>query len=579
MEKIEKLIDLFDKLSVNSISYKQKSENLSLAKMVILNELTNDQIIDFFVDHKTNFENLFLLNIWTKSLETSGGSTEFLEPYDIIEKIFSCFNSLQNLLNKFQYQLLFLIIQEQDEKVKHISIQNLTRLVQLLDASDFKMDTLKELENDLKDVLPCLVSQIPQTAISYSHLLGDLFCHLTSKFNELNLKLNQNQDLKFHDSIFSFENSALIKEFENVMQKNSVLNLRVLEIIIKLSSLSENHLNEIGEAKFGLASKINSILRDKFDVLSQLNCIELLTNFISSNHGYNYLEQSGHLNFLYCILTGSEQNPFADFLIPQVLKFFAQIARNLPQNVNDKFPDFYKFLFEKSNEQNNVTIKLVIETFNFLFESNLVKKFIFYNYETQFINLMQKLLNLVQFSSNHEIKSLALTCISEIVSCDPSLLNCYDSNIKWSSSPLIHEYSEFCHLLYSKLTIGITSENLFGICLKLAKQPFPETRLAAQLYFKALAQSKWGLVILFESNKFNSAEEFVNGYLLNRSIELEKQSLESKYELIKLIVTNYKSNVDLFHVIGNSNLAKFEEYLKQGPFYAGAQHAVSFESA
>ena len=75
-------------------------------------------------------------------------------------------------------------------------------------------------------------------------------------------------------------------------------------------------------------------------------------------------------------------------------------------------------------------------------------------------------------------------------------------------------------------------------------------------------------------NKFNDATTWVNGYLLNRAHELEKEGLESKYELIKLILANFSVNNNLCHLIGERNLQLLEQYVRNGPFYSGSDLKV-----
>lgn len=113
---------------------------------------------------------------------------------------------------------------------------------------------------------------------------------------------------------------------------------------------------------------------------------------------------------------------------------------------------------------------------------------------------------------------------------------------------------------------------------ELGKEPFLKTRLGAQLYFKALAQSKWGLTLLFSENKFVKKNQFLREYLVNREVEIENEGLQSKYDLIKLICANFKLNYELFPKIGEYNLEELEEYLRLGPLYKPVPTKVAFES-
>lgn len=152
---------------------------------------------------------------------------------------------------------------------------------------------------------------------------------------------------------------------------------------------------------------------------------------------------------------------------------------------------------------------------------------------------------------------------------------------KWAQSESISssEWQNLSQSLYQKLTSQFSHENLFRVCLDIAKQPFVEKRLSAQLYFKALAQTNWGVALMFKTNKFNSEEHFLIGYLLNRQIELEKQGLESKYELIKLLVANLEANSDLIQLVGGEkNFERLKLYVQEGPFYARGESKVAFES-
>ena len=133
--------------------------------------------------------------------------------------------------------------------------------------------------------------------------------------------------------------------------------------------------------------------------------------------------------------------------------------------------------------------------------------------------------------------------------------------------------------LYKLMIAEITHERFFNIFLGFAKKPFVDLRLASHLYFKALVQTHFGLEYLFTPNKYNGRLEFIDGYLLNRSTELEKDGIESKYELMKLLVTSLSLNQDLAtRLIGEPVLSKLNEYIKQGPYFATAQSRVAFES-
>jgi len=65
----------------------------------------------------------------------------------------------------------------------------------------------------------------------------------------------------------------------------------------------------------GLMSRLLREL-DTDDVLTQLNCLELLTVIISVKHGRQYLEQSGTLEQLEDKLVNASPDPLTDLLLP-----------------------------------------------------------------------------------------------------------------------------------------------------------------------------------------------------------------------------------------------------------------------
>lgn len=225
-------------------------------------------------------------------------------------------------------------------------------------------------------------------------------------------------------------------------------------------------------------------------------------------------------------------------------------------------------------------ITLSVETFSYLLESNSFKKFLHLQHTREFNSLLVRLVSILRSSINDKLRSVCLSCLSEAISVEPNLLASQErTDEKWTQSEFAHktEWHEMCLHLYEAATSELGHEALFNMCLTMAKQPFVDKRLAAQIYFKAMAQSRWGLMKLFEPNRFNSDENFVSGYLVNRSVELEKQGLESKYELIRLLVATLEANGDLIKLVADG-FEKMKAYVQEGPFFGRAQAQVAFES-
>lgn len=125
----DELAKIFDELQ-HAKSTKSKSDLLSKAKHFILNRMSAEELRTYFVQGSTRkFEDLFLLDIWTKNLEKCNGIVEFTEPYDILEKILDLFGSVDEILDEAFYgKAVFLIEQDKDENVKHLFMKRMIQL-------------------------------------------------------------------------------------------------------------------------------------------------------------------------------------------------------------------------------------------------------------------------------------------------------------------------------------------------------------------------------------------------------------------------------------------------------------------
>merc|ERR1712127_220608 len=273
-----------------------------------------------------------------------------------------------------------------------------------------------------------------------------------------------------------------------------------MDIFIKLAAISKDHLINISEPIYHLDANLKDILNSN-DILAKLNVIEILSNLGITFHGYEYLRHNSHLKNLLNDLINSDFNPFGSFTEAAIMKLFSHIAQVMPDKIEDNFPEYYKLLFHYSYSEdllkNETQINLAIQTFIYLFGSNVVKKFIYEKHENEFKKLLKRLVFILRNVIDEQLKSDCLICIAEIISADPLLLHEEHNETKWKNSPWIESMAELTENFYKSLTVEFTHDDLFKLCLDLAKAPFLSTRLAAQLFFKALAQSKWGLTLLF----------------------------------------------------------------------------------
>ena len=441
---------------------------------------------------------------------------------------------------------------------------------------------ISELEVHLKEILPSLVSQLPHTTVTYSQLLASLLCVLTIKLNKFEasmLRTHENKVAVFSCTLFD-DNPQLAHDFDTIARQSSIMNIRVLEIFVKIAAVSQNHLVSISEPVFELSHKMSELLNSP-DILSKLNVIELLARLAVTYHGYTFLESHGFLKLLLRDLIEAESNPFGSLMQPAIVKLFSQIGREMPAQLHADFPQYFEILFQyalyECSPPNELIVNLALQTFAFLFESNVIKKFIHENYEPRLFQLLNRLGWIINNLINEDFRSNALNCAARVLAADAMLLRIEETDTKWLESPWILSMSELTQLFYKQMVDECSSEVLLNNVFVLAKQPFPSTRLAAQELFKALAQTKWGLRLLLTENKYFKPQTFIN-YLLNRSFEIEKHGLESKFELVKLVVANVKLNCELFELIRENNMEALEAYVRSGAFYTQTESRVTFES-
>jgi hypothetical protein len=347
-------------------------------------------------------------------------------------------------------------------------------------------------------MLISFVQQIPYSNVRYSELLGQLFCQITTVFNKTEGKIIEkyhNMTAVFSTSVFD-DNPELNKEFERVAGSNCTMKIRVLDIFIKIATLSNDHLVSISEQNFidkNLKDLINSD-----DILTKLNVIELLAdlskhfifilifnhlkNFIFQYHkgitfhGYEFLHHKGHLKRLFDdllefnILKDKDTNPFGSIQAAAIVKIFAFITKVMPESIHRDFPEYLNIIFEYGLYEDvlkwEFQINLALQTFAYLFESNIIKMFVYENYKNMFNAFLCRLAYILRHVIGTEIKCNSITCISLILALDPALLAIEHSDAKWLASPWMQSMEEttlnFFRILVTDCSEEVLFQTLFG---------------------------------------------------------------------------------------------------------------------
>jgi hypothetical protein len=260
-------------------------------------------------------------------------------------------------------------------------------------------------------LLLVFVAQIPNLTYSYTKFFTDFLSSITIELGT--------------ETVNELIDENLVNELNRVANLNSIQSFRVFELFIKLGCVSRSNLDNVCERKFFLSEKIKSYLQNpNADVLAALNCIELLSYLVESEHGFEYCQYAGHLQILIDCLTNN--SAFASFLVPSIVKLFAVIAKCRPSVLRLKYPKYFGYLFENALDDNLATnieaINLAVETFSFLLDSNVIKKFFLENYEAEFTKFLEKLVQILRSSINDKLRANTLQCLAEISAADPSLL-------------------------------------------------------------------------------------------------------------------------------------------------------------
>ena len=100
----------------------------------------------------------------------------------------------------------------------------------------------------------------------------------------------------------------------------------------------------------------------------------------------------------------------------------------------------------------------------------------------------------------------------------------------------------------------------------LVQQPFPDLRLSALNFLKAVAPLEW-------AQRHYLREAGVIEFLTNRDAEPDKECLFVKYEIVCIIADSAAAA----KILTPENYGRLKIYKDQGPFYAPATSAVATE--
>ena len=325
---------------------------------------------------------------------------------------------------------------------------------------------------------------------------------------------------------------------EMLQVPNDALKLRVLELMVDISTLSQQHLENV--AKEGFLKGLFEDLKKDEDVLVQLNAIEILSKLIESKEGYDYLKSIHILTEMDVRLNSVSSSSLAHFLVPGYVKFFGRLAYHNPKNFEADFPNFRSILSNMlNNDQDQEQQILALEVFGHISLTQEGKKFLLQKEE--FFNVLRRKIK----SGTSQAKVRSLDVFSDVIRETEE--NQDDSIAK-------------------ELFLRLDGENTMNFITEMAKKPFFDLSNGAFNVLVGASNYSWGIEMMKNIAGFFE-------FLLDRSTAKDKETKDRKYSLISAIC----AQKEIGNLIPPEVLRQLTTFVKQGPCYVESTVEVAID--
>ncbi|WAR31298.1 PSMD5-like protein [Mya arenaria] len=180
-----------------------------------------------------------------------------------------------------------------------------------------------------------------------------------------NLPISENKlESLREDGLAVLYGGDVMSSLQEVLASNDVIRFRVYETIVAICRQSDMGLQRSSES--GLVQHfLNELHKD--DILVQLNCLELLSDLATTEHGLLYLDGRGVMSSLETMMTNVQSDPLATFLVPGLMKFFGCVARLRPKEVCTRNEMFVTTVFDSLTAPDNPSMRsLAVQTVGFI---------------------------------------------------------------------------------------------------------------------------------------------------------------------------------------------------------------------
>ncbi|KAJ1146136.1 hypothetical protein NDU88_012418 [Pleurodeles waltl] len=339
--------------------------------------------------------------------------------------------------------------------------------------------------------------------------------------------------------------STLLNDLKNVMAISDIVRYRVFELIVEISSVSEESLGYCIKSGF-ISQLLEELTGD--DVLVRVTCIEMVTTLASTFHGRKYLAEQGIIDKISNMIISSESDPFSGFYVPGLVKFFGNLAiMDSPQQICERYPAFVGKVLEMAEGHDVTMIGVAVDTLAIL-GSSVEGKQVLQKTGGRFQAIFKKLGNHAQ-SASTELRVRCLDAISSLLYLPPD------------------QHTDDL-LAMTAFWFSSLSTQPLEMLRSISTQPFPELHCGALRVFTAIANQPWAQKLMINSPGFVE-------YIIDRRVDPDKPSKDAKFELVKALV-NSPTTAETF---GNQHYLRLRAYMRDGPYYVKAISTVAVEGA
>lgn len=347
------------------------------------------------------------------------------------------------------------------------------------------------------------------------------------------------ETVEFREVFFSGEMQSQLNQ---IMNKGSTENMRVLDVITKLACVSQQLLNLADKAGY-LEELMKNVLTD--DILVQLNALELVFSISSTDFGVSFLHEKGHLQWIMNNIERFHEQSFEGaFLTSSMLTIFGNVGKIDPMLMANSYSDVLQKLCRLS-EQESLTVTCIAVF------SNIAKSI-----------EGKRVLNECQVLVPKFMAKFAFIIASDVGGKRVEVMNCLSSMLRSSGGDENEE-----HLTNQWYKHFDQDKKMTKLVIDFSQRPFPDVRLAALQLLHSLTTHMWGHDLLAGEPNFLKT-------LLDRSKGMDKEGKEAKYAIVKELCTSpYTSKF-----FKSEDVLLLRKFYKEGPFHIERETNVATES-